>query len=187
MRADSCVKCSQLALLLCTAFYFSDSIALQASTAGRENHTESLSLHWKRPGLHQRTSVLDRGNTSIVHGYPDLEQDIKASARKADVRIIVRYTARLGLANQLYCHVTAIALAVRLKAELILSHSAYRSSFEHAYDSSLTQWTLAATDTILDVEHLISFWGRRGLTMHRVSAVLRLSSLMQTYRQQLDL
>lgn len=182
MRADSSVKCSYLVLLLCTAFHFSDSIIVQASAADRKKETESPSRHWKRPGLHQRNSVLDRGNTSILLEFPDLEQDIKESFRKADVRIIVRYTARLGLANQLYCHITAIALAVRLRAELILSHSAYRSSFEYAYDSSQTQWTLTATDTILDVEHLISFWGRRGLTVHRVSIVLprRLSSYAHT-------
>ena len=84
------------------------------------------------------------------------------------VRLIVRYTACLGLANQLYSHVTAIALSRRLGADMVLSPSAYRSTFEHAWDSSEAEWRLASTSTILDVDYLIGFWRERNMTIHRV-------------------
>ena len=92
--------------------------------------------------------------------------DIKLSQKP---HIYVRYSACLGLANQLYSHITALALAARLGADLFLAPATHRSSFKHAFNSADAQWKTAATSTILDVDSIISFWRQRGVTIHRVS------------------
>ena len=89
---------------------------------------------------------------------------------KASPHIYVRYAACLGLANQLYSHIAALAVAARTGADLILAPATYRSSFKHAFNSADAQWRSASTSTILDVDSIITFWRQRGITVHRVSS-----------------
>ena len=109
----------------------------------------------------------DKGNGGSLNFR--IPRPSKKSVVKAETHIYIRYAACLGLANQLYSHITALALAARTGADVILAPATYRSSFKHAFDSADAQWTTASTSTILDVDSIIAFWRQRGINIHRVS------------------
>ena len=79
----------------------------------------------------------------------------------------------VGLVNQLYSHIAALALAAHLGAEVILPPAAKRDSFEHYFsvfkERNEVLWSAGPLESLLDVDHLISFWAKRGMTILRVS------------------
>lgn len=78
----------------------------------------------------------------------------------------------IGLVNQLYSHIAALALAAYLGTEVVLPPAAKRDSFAHYFsmvkEQNEVQWSAAPLEDLLDVDHLISYWEQRGLRLSRV-------------------
>lgn len=78
-----------------------------------------------------------------------------------------------GLVNQLYSHIAALALAAHLGAEVILPPAAKRDSFAHYFSVFKEQnevlWSADPLESLLNVDYLIDFWAKRGMTVTRVS------------------
>ena len=91
----------------------------------------------------------------------------------APLRIVLKYTVQQGFSNQLYCHISALTLAARLKAEIVLAPAQMRNSFEH-YELLTgagwqpTEWTDVPLNHIIDVQKLHEFWAREGVMLHEV-------------------
>ncbi len=89
------------------------------------------------------------------------------------LRIVLKYSVQQGFSNQVYCHISALTLAARLKAEVILAPSQMRSSFEH-YELQTgtgwqpTEWTIVPLNHIIDVQKLRTFWDHEGMMLHEV-------------------
>lgn len=99
------------------------------------------------------------------------------------VRVLLRYTACTGLINQHYSHVAAFALAATLGAEIVLPPAVCRDSFAHYFsvfkEKNEVQWSPVPLDSLLDVEHIISYWKQRGLVVHRTPALRPFPDLTQ--------
>ncbi|KAK9827681.1 hypothetical protein WJX81_007940 [Elliptochloris bilobata] len=91
------------------------------------------------------------------------------------VRILLRYTAGTGLINQHYSHISAIALAATLGAELVLPPAVKRDSFalyfHHIKEKNEVTWTPTPLEALLDVDKIVETWHARGLTIHRTPAL----------------
>ena len=65
------------------------------------------------------------------------------------IRMLLRYTAGTGLFNQQYSHISAIALASVLGAELILPPGVHPSISDNEYRFVLMDWRCVCTDSEL--------------------------------------
>ena len=87
-------------------------------------------------------------------------------------RLLLRYTACMGLINQQYSHIAAFSLAAALGAELVLPPAICRDSFEHYFHTNRSKnemaWAPFPTEGLLDVEGVVAAWARAGITVHRV-------------------
>eukprot|EP00887_Chlorella_sp_A99_P002549 scaffold6.g2549.t1 len=99
------------------------------------------------------------------------------------VRVMLRYTACTGLINQHYSHIAAFSLAAVLGAEIVLPPAVCRDSFAHYFsvfkEKNEVQWSPVPLDSLLDVEHIISFWRARGLVVHRTPELRPFPDLTQ--------
>lgn len=70
-----------------------------------------------------------------------------------------RYTACGGLFNQHYSHVSALTLAVKLGADVIIPHAVQRQSFDQYFNQDPTKnqvlWTSAPFSSLYDTEKLM--------------------------------
>lgn len=69
-----------------------------------------------------------------------------------------------GTANQFYCLVAGLAIAHSLGADVILPNLQERASFGH--NQSQIAWQKLALDSLYDVEHLRTYWKRRGMAVY---------------------
>ncbi|KAK9827655.1 hypothetical protein WJX81_004166 [Elliptochloris bilobata] len=99
------------------------------------------------------------------------------------VRVLLRYTAGTGLINQHYSHISAIALAAVLGAELVLPPGVKRDSFAHYFSQFKEQnevtWTPTPLEALLDVDQVVEAWRLRGLTIHRTPVLLPFPDLTE--------
>ena len=84
-------------------------------------------------------------------------------------RVLVKYhvdkTAG-GLINQMLCHIGAFLLAIPLRAEVLLPGALSRRT----YDSKWWQqeWRTEPLQSLLNVEDIVRYWQKRGITVHQV-------------------
>ena len=88
----------------------------------------------------------DGGHRFLRHGRASSARDVMLLAP----HMYIRYSACLGLANQVYSHIIALALAARMGADVILAPATYRSSFKYAFNSEEAEWKTAPASTLLD-------------------------------------
>ena len=78
-----------------------------------------------------------------------------------------------GLINQIYSHIASLSLAIMLGTEVVLPPSAYRDSFANYFsvfkERNEMAWTPAPLSDLLDEDALISYWGARGVKIHKVT------------------
>ena len=72
-----------------------------------------------------------------------------------------------GLINQQYTLISAIAFARAFGAELILPKATQRNSFNDARAGVV--WRTAPFGSVWDEVHLVSYWAKQGLTLHKAS------------------
>jgi hypothetical protein len=98
-------------------------------------------------------------------------------------RVIIRYIACTGLINQHYSHIAAFSLAATLGAELILPPAVCRDSFGHYFsvfkEKNEVLWSPVPLDSLLDVDHIIKWWGERGMAVHRAPSLTPFPDLSQ--------
>ena len=79
----------------------------------------------------------------------------------------------VGLINQLYGHMAAVAMASFMGAEVVLSPAQTRATFNVRQEE--TQWKPGvAVSTQLDVLALQQHWRMRGTIIHEVQLLLHL-------------
>jgi hypothetical protein len=70
-----------------------------------------------------------------------------------------------GLINQQYTLISAIAFARAFGAELVLPSATQRNSFNDARAGVV--WRPAPFGSVWDEVHLVSYWEKQGLTLHK--------------------
>eukprot|EP01025_Chloroclados_australasicus_P029867 TRINITY_DN2984_c1_g1_i1.p1 TRINITY_DN2984_c1_g1~~TRINITY_DN2984_c1_g1_i1.p1 ORF type:complete len:520 (-),score=-1.73 TRINITY_DN2984_c1_g1_i1:147-1706(-) len=93
------------------------------------------------------------------------------------IKVVLRYTACAGLMNQQYSHISAIALAFAVGAEVVLPCSVKRESFEQYFHTDPSKnklrWAPALLEDLLDVEYIIEYWKKQGLIIHKTPPLKR--------------
>ena len=72
-----------------------------------------------------------------------------------------------------------------LGAHIVLPPAAVRDSFAHYFsvfkDRNEVAWTAAPLESLIDVDHLISFWHEQGVNLSKVLAVYLSSDSCLSY------
>jgi hypothetical protein len=111
-------------------------------------------------------AVLQYGNVDLgreAHGRMQPNQGLQ--------RLLLRYTACTGLANQQYSHIAAFSLAAALQADIVVPPAAHRASPRAGIKQKGQRpvWSPASADSLLDVEQIRATWASQGVAVHTVS------------------
>ncbi len=92
------------------------------------------------------------------------------------VHKLVRYTACTGLFNQYYSHISALALAAVLHADIYFPPAATRSSYSDRTslhpEQNEARWQPVPAETLWDVRMLKRYWRQRGINVFLVWCML---------------
>lgn len=120
---------------------------------------------------------------AYIRNYPDLAAEGTMSEEDAlhhyrtigaaegrlyrPVRKLVRYTACTGLFNQYYSHISALALASVLHADVYFPPAATRSSYNDRTslipEHNEARWQPVPAETLWDVRRMKQYWKKRGM------------------------